>query len=197
MFEAGVGQQIVADRNRAMINKSSYSFGKKELKPENQMHYLTLLKNPTLAQQRFKNETGANLHIGNEFSLVGSFDEGLQYIENWYKQGLMPNDIKHVLIGHGTGSAERGSWAFWNGNEAIGNVFDYINTHIPKGEKVLVNCCEVTPKQYRHLIPKDKPAIGNTTHTEATSTYYHPLKIVQSGRNEIIGGYANGIMTLY
>ncbi len=187
MFEEGVGQQIIADQNRAMINKSSWSFGKKELKPENQMHYLTLLKNPTLAQQRFKSETGANLHIGNNFSLVGNsfgFDEGLQYLENWYKQGLIPNDIKHVLIGHGTGSAEKGSWAFWNGNKAIGNVFDYINTHIPKGEKVLVMTCEGGTNTLA------KPGIGTTV---ATNLLYasNPAKIVKSGDNKIIGHFFN------
>lgn len=115
------------------------------------------------------------------------------------QKGRFPKDVKYVIFGHGKGSSLIASGKDkWHiaGKPEIG-IFDFINKNIPKGEKVIVNCCEVTPKQYKHLIPKDKPAIGYPTNTDASSSYYHPLKIVRSGENRIIGAYANGIATMY
>ena len=115
------------------------------------------------------------------------------------KNGQFPKDIKYVIFGHGSGSSlvKNGPDKWHVGYKPEVGIFDFIDKNVPKGEKVIVNCCEVTPKQYRHLIPKDKPAIGYQTNTEATSSYYHPIKIVRSGENRIIGGYANGITTMY
>ena len=69
----------------------------------------------------------------------------------------------------------------------VDKIFDFIEQNIPYGNKVLVNCCEETPKSLRYLIPKNKPAIGNSTYTDATSSYRHPLKIVESGK--LVVGY--------
>lgn len=165
--------------------------------------YKMMLSKPSHAKvaeacKAFEKETGIKMLMTNphEAYCFGNFANVLL---NDIKSGRFPKDLKYVVFGHGEGTslvaAGKDRWHV-AADPKIG-IFDYINQNIPKGEKVLVNCCETTPKQYRHLIPKDKPAIGNTTYTDASSTYYHPLKIVQSGRNEIIGGYANGIMTLY
>ena len=120
-------------------------------------------------------------------------------ILNDIKKGKFPKDIKYVIFGHGSGTSlaktDENAWHV-AGNPKV-KIFDFIEQNIPYGNKVLVNCCEETPKSLRYLIPKNKPAIGNSTYTDATSSYRHPLKIVESGKREIIGGYANGITTLY
>lgn len=146
----------------------------------------------------FEKETGIKMLMTNPHDAY-CFGDFANVLLKDIKSGRLPKDLKYVVFGHGEGTslvaAGKDRWHV-AADSKIG-IFDYINKNVPKGEKVLVNCCETTPKQYRHLLPKDKPAIGNPTHTDASSSYYHPLKIVQSGRNEIIGGYANGIMTLY
>ena len=146
----------------------------------------------------FEKATGIKMMMTNPHDAY-CFGDFANVILRDMKNGRFPKDLKYVIFGHGEGSSLVASGKDrWHvlADSNVG-IFDYINKNVPKGEKVLVNCCETTPKQYKHLLPKDKPAIGNPTHTDASSSYYHPLKIVQSGRNEIIGGYANGIMTLY
>lgn len=148
--------------------------------------------------QKFKKETGVQLLMIDTKDAY-SFSNFANVLLKDMKSGVYPKDLKYVVFGHGTGSSlVKNGKDRWHalGNPAVG-IFEYINKHIPKGEKVLVNCCESTPKVFKHLIPKDKPAIGSFTYTDSTSSYYHPLKIVESGVNKIIGGYANGIMTLY
>ncbi len=146
----------------------------------------------------FEKETGLKLLMTSPKDAY-CFNEFGNVLLRDIKEGRYPKDLKYVVFGHGEGSSLINSGKDkWHvlADSNIG-IFDFINKNIPKGEKVLVNCCETTPKQYKHLLPKEKPAIGYPTNTDASSTYYYPLKIVQSGRNEIIGGYANGIMTLY
>ena len=178
------GANILAEQNKAMLVKPKLNFGKptQHINPYSRM----LSSDIQGAQRRFATETGATLHIGNEHALVGydfGFEEGLLNLENWYKQGLIPKDIKHVLIGHGMGSAEMGSWVFWNGS-AKGNVFNYINSHIPYGEKVLVLTCEGGTNTMAH------PGIGASV---ATNLMYasSPAKIVKAGENKIIGHFYN------
>ncbi len=148
--------------------------------------------------QKFQKETGVRLFMVDTKD-AHCFSDFANILLRDMKKGVYPKDLKYVVFGHGTGSSvvQSGSDS-WRalGNRSIG-IFDYINKHIPQGEKVLVNCCELTPKSLKSLLPKDKPAIGYPTYTDASSSYYHPLKIVESGANKIIGGYANGIMTLY
>lgn len=146
----------------------------------------------------FKNETGINMHMLDKTQAY-CFGDFANVLLRDIKNNKFPKDIKHIVFGHGLGTSilkdGKDSWHAAFKPEI--KIFDFIEQNIPKGEKVLVNCCEGTPKNLKHLLPKDKPAIGYTTYTDASSTYYHPLKIVESGKSEIIGGYANGIMTLY
>lgn len=148
--------------------------------------------------KEFEKETGVKIMMTNPVDAY-CFADFANVLLRDMKKGRFPKELKYVIFGHGDGSSliQTGKDKWHVLAEPNVGIFEYIGKNVPKGEKVLVNCCEVTPKEYRHLIPKNKPAIGNPTHTEATSSYYNPLKIVQSGRNEIIGGYANGIMTLY
>lgn len=146
----------------------------------------------------FKQKTGINMYLIDKTQSYCFNDFGnvlLRDIQN----KKFPKDIKYIVFGHGMGTSivKEGKDAWHAAFKPEIKIFDFIEQNIPQGEKVLVNCCEVTPKQFKHLLPKDKPAIGYTTYTDASSSYYHPLKIVESGKKQIIGGYANGIMTLY
>ena len=178
------GATILAEQNKAMLTRPKLNFGKPT--PHPNPYSRMLITDVNGAKQRFATETGSTLHIGNNHSLVGydfGFEEGLLNLENWYKQGLMPNDIKHVLIGHGMGSSEMGSWVFWNGG-AKGNVFEYINRYVPNGEKVLVLTCEGGTNTIA------RPGIGASV---ATNLMYasNPAKIVKAGENKIIGHFFN------
>ena len=162
-----------------------------------------MFSNPTEKEvqkvcNEFEKETGIKMFMVHP-SGAYSFNDFGNVLMNEIKKQRFPKDIKYVIFGHGEGSSlvqsGKNRWRA-EGDSNIG-IFDFINNKIPKGEKVLVNCCEQTPKEIKHLIPKDKPAIGYPVNTDGSSSYRYPLKIVQSGRNEIIGGWANGIMTLY
>ena len=146
----------------------------------------------------FTKETGIKL-IMTDTSEAYCFSSFANILLRDIKNGRFPKDIKYVIFGHGSGTSlvKTGDDA-WHvaGNPKI-KIFDFIEQNVPKGNKVLVNSCEITPKQYQHLIPKDKPAIGYPTCTDASSSYDYPLKIVESGKRQIIGGYANGIATIY
>ena len=146
----------------------------------------------------FKQETGITMHMVDKTQAY-CFGDFANVLLQDIHAGKFPKDIKHVVFGHGMGtSVLKDGEHVWHAtfNPKI-KIFDFIEQNVPPGEKVLVNCCEVTPKELKSLLPKDKPAIGYTTYTDASSTYHHPLKIVESGNRQIVGGYANGIMTLY
>ena len=150
-------------------------------------------KRAQLACNIFERETGLKMfmtHPGEAYS----FQNNCWILADMIKRGDFPDDIKYVIIGHGSGSTVNGTWHVAKAPEI--KIFDFINEHVPKGEKVLVNCCEETPKEFKHLIPKDKPGIGNVA-SEFYDSYSYPAKIVESGRNEIIGAFANGIATYY
>lgn len=104
----------------------------------------------------------------------------LAVMEYSYKHSWLPNDIKHIVLGHGYGSSIEGSWSF-NGDYEVYGVFNYINNNIPKGEKAIVMCCEAYGK-----VP-NKNAIG--TLVRGCGTQKEPAKIVISGNNKIIGEF--------
>lgn len=146
----------------------------------------------------FERETGIKMIMTNPEGAV-SFNTNANTIIRDLREGRFPKDIKYVVFGHGSGTVLNDTWHVMADPKV--KILDFIDTHVPKGEKVLVQCCESTPKELRHLIPKDKPAIGKYA-TEMYSTYKHPAKIVRSGDklpsyNRIIGGYGNGIATYY
>lgn len=147
---------------------------------------------------KFEKATGVKM-IMTDTHEAHSFCELENVFMRDIRKGRFPKDIKYIIFGHGAGSSlvQTGADRWHVGHKPEIGIFDFIKQHVPKGEKVIVNCCEVTPKKYRHLIPKNKPAIGFETSTDASSSYYHPLKIVRSGEDRIIGAYANGIATMY
>jgi hypothetical protein len=105
----------------------------------------------------FTKATGIKMFMTNPGG-AESFCTNATILMHDIEKGRFPKDIKYVIIGHGDGTTINGTWhVAYDPNIKI---FDFIKEHIPKGEKVLVNCCEETPKELRHLIPKDKPAIG-------------------------------------
>ena len=53
------------------------------------------------------------------------------------RPGSMPTGINHIVIGHAGGSGR--DWTFL-GNK--GKVSDYVNKHVPEGEKVWVLACD-------------------------------------------------------
>lgn len=144
------------------------------------------------AKVLLKEKTGLNLHIACSDELL-SFAQTPGKVIKYIDKGKFPKEIKHVLLGHGTGSTIDDTWVISGTNE---KVFDYINRNIPKGEKALVCCCEETPKKLLQLLPKGKAGIGHVVHTEL-STASRPAKIVESGRNEIIGDFAKGQVHYY
>ena len=123
-----------------------------------------------------------------------SFNTNANILIRDIKKGYFPKDIKYVVIGHGEGTILNDTWHVAYDPEV--KIFDFIEKNIPKGEMVLVNCCETTPKELKHLIPKNKPAIGKVA-GEFSSSYKNPAKVVISGIRDIVGGYANGFLTLY
>ena len=141
----------------------------------------------------FEEETGIKMLMTNPGG-AQSFSTNANILIRDIKKGRFPKDIKYVVIGHGEGTTLNNTWHVAYDSNI--DIFDYIEKNIPKGEMVLVNCCETTPKELKHLIPQNKPAIGKVA-GEFSSSYKHPAKIVISGTREIAGGYANGFLTLY
>lgn len=111
------------------------------------------------------------------------------------KKGYFPKNVKYFITGHGGGTVLNNNWHVEYNNKV--SIFDFIEQNVPKGEMVIVNCCEHTPPNLKSLIPKEKPAIGNPCIENMGSSYHNPAKVVISGRREIIGGYGNGFLTLY
>ena len=127
----------------------------------------------------FEKETGIKMYMTSPKEAY-CFQDFANVILQDIEKGNFPKEIKHIIFGHGTGTSlkQEGVEAWHVADKTQRKIFSIINEEVPKkGELVLVNCCEETPKRLRHLIPKDKPAIGNTTITDSSSTYYHPLKI--------------------
>lgn len=123
----------------------------------------------------FKKHTGIELHCADSYNIkdfISFFMETMRY--NNY-QNLSP-DIRHIVIGHGIGNVEGGiRWQF-EGNH-IG-VFDYINSSIPRGEKVLAVVCSSKPL--------DRPDLLGAV-TANLRDPEKPGKIIVSGENKIIG----------
>lgn len=107
-------------------------------------------------------------------------------IDRLLKWGI-PKDFKGVLIGHGEGSFEKGTWRFCETGQ---NVMEYLSKMFKKGEKVLVLTCETA-----NNATTKAPGIGNTV-IETLDNPMHPAKIVEIGKG-IIGDFVNGIATYY
>lgn len=148
--------------------------------------------NIELAKDIFVKRTGMNLHVASPDGLQ-SFAQTPAKIIRYLDKGMFPKEIKHAILGHGTGSTVNDSWVVSGTGE---KVFDFIRREIPKGERALVCCCEETPKPLLSLLNKNKKGVGRVVHTEL-GTASRPAKIVESGRDEIIGDFARGKATYY
>ena len=180
------GATILAEQNKA-----TFSFGKKTADAIYNEYLLQSIPDITRARKEFFNATGLQLHCPTTTDL-SAFTGGLQNLENALKgvgrincntpldavKIILPQDVKHVLIGHGIGSSATNNWCFYENGI---NVFEYINK-LPKGEKVIVMTCETGTQN------STKRAIGGEVSTLLTDGR-NPAKIVEAGKNEIIGEF--------
>ncbi len=132
-----------------------------------------------LVQQSFYQKTGAQLHLDPSRIGLRAMANGLTRLEEWYKLGKMPSDLKHVVIGHGTGYSIDNSWMMKYSNK---NTFQFINEVVPQGEKCIALICEDAPSSWR----AETPGIGHPVYSNLDMPYY-PGKIVISGQNKIVG----------
>ena len=157
-----------------------------------------MCSNPTAEDAKracdiFEKETGIKMLMTHP-GYARSFASNARILIHDVERRDFPKDVKYVVIGHGDGTVLNDTWHVLYEPET--KIFDFIDKNIPKGELAIVNCCEVTPNELKHLIPKDKPAIGKVA-GEFRDSYHHLAKVVRSGSHEIIGAYGNGIMTMY
>lgn len=182
------GATILAEQNKA-----SFSFGKKTVDALYNEYLMQTTPNIAGTRRKFFEATKLQLHCPTTMDL-SAFTGGLQNLENAIKgigkincntpqdavKMILPKDVKHVLIGHGVGSAATNNWCFYENGI---NVFEYINKlKLPKGEKFIVMTCETGTQN------ATKRAIGGEVSTLLTDTK-NPAKIVEVGRNEIIGEF--------
>lgn len=136
------------------------------------------------ACENFHTQTnGVRLHAPCHKNLATSikdpFGGNCIQLEDAFRRGVIPDQyrLKHVLIGHGMGSSINCDWVICGTNH---KVFDYIDRFVPKGERVIVTCCETYG-----TVP-GKNAIGTSVMGPLLDRL-HPAKIVESGRHEVIG----------
>lgn len=215
-FEEGVGANIVAEQNKARITirpkpeqhtipaeqvPRTGAMVTRNTASSNPFHILLKDCTPAKARQAeelFFRETEGTLRLHcptiweltyNQYSGYGGFDNGLENLVRWYKEGKLQDfekyGIKHIIIGHGEGSLATGNWHF-PGSPTRERVMDYISRTIPDGERAIVMCCEHAPKEtfkYRRCAGKE---------VDTSLIYWtNPAKIVESGKNEIIGQFYN------
>lgn len=123
----------------------------------------------------FKQHTGINLYCPEPHD-IGAFEAFFDLIFNGKFCRRLDSEIKHIIIGHGTGSSVDGSWRFLGTSRSV---FDFIENNIPKGEKVLLITCE----EAQNAI---KPGLGTPVNI-ALLDRAEPGKVVESGKRAIIG----------
>lgn len=203
-FEEGLGTNIIAEQNRAMVNArqqvqtlrttNTIRIGRPTSQACISPHasdyqrlcspHMTLTEAEELSRL-FYEDTGLILHCPTNRTHL--FSIALNSIYSAVKQGTFPKDIKHVLIGHGMGSSKAKTWAMEGlslKNGEVVEVIPYINKSIPKGEKVLVCSCE--SRGLGQIA--GKPGIGNEVEL-SLECEGEPGKVVRSGIDRIIGHY--------
>ena len=199
-FEGGVGANIVAEQNRALIasrprTTHHMTIGQPSGGYTSPYHddYLRLCGSGSVEitpekalelQQKFLDETGLILHV--PASRTSGFSIALDSICTAVHEGTFPKDIKHVLIGHGYGSSQAKTWALEGRGLKDGKpveILPYISENIPKGEKVLVCSCESPVGKIA-----GKPGIGDEV-ILSLGDADAPGKVVRSGIDRIIGQY--------
>jgi len=82
-----------------------------------------------------------------------------------FSNEILPNDIKHVVIGHGQGEAS-GDWRFVDTNESVK---DFIRANVPDGQKALCVVCSAEELGQFAFIPKNKVAVVKGAGVEVAS----------------------------
>ena len=132
---------------------------------------------------------GLTLHCSGN---VESFDIMLGTIVNEVRNKRFPKEIKHVIIGHGTGNIHNKTWT-----TADEPVFQFIkrNNKIKDGDLILVGCCEQGGQRVL-----GKPAYGREVELDLDIIHTNrgPAKIVCAGEEELCGHYSiNDGLVLY
>ena len=130
----------------------------------------------------------------NEQVLIGrDFNKTLSAIADEVKNGKFPKEIKHIMIGHGSGNVATKNWV-----TSEGSVLKYINTNnnMEKGDLVLVACCEDGLGAWS----PDFPGRGLPVELVPCDRFKNdagrgPAKIVRRGEEIICGDYSltNGL----
>lgn len=167
------GLDLLSEQNRMLVNDTRLN---RTSLPKVYRYTLNTSKLQRECEY-FEQITGAKLHVPSAQAVDYKFANACTLLENMAREGNFPKDIKHVLIGHGMGSSVNGDWQIINGG---GYVHNYINRNIQKGEKVLVLSCENGSKV------SGKYGIGDEVELSLMNMN-KPAKIVESGKNEIIG----------
>lgn len=191
-FEEGLGANIIAEQNRSLVHQSRMQVGTCYYSPPSNIYEELLRSNsPTKYEQVkeiFHDRTGLEAHlIGDRLTITSTYNQEsnlagdyvLETIEKWKKMGWIPDDIGHVVIGHGTGSSVDNTWRFCDTWE---NVFDYAERTMKDGKKAIVFTCET---EGVNTIP-GKISVGHIVDSSFLSENLPP-KIIKPGIREIIG----------
>lgn len=141
--------------------------------------------------EEFKKDTGIELHCPDNYDLR-AFDESLISVMTLKKRKQLPEEIKHLIIGHGTGASIDGTWRFQASGE---NVFNYINKtpSIKKGDTILLATCE------EGAAVNGMPGLGQHAVTPFFESYTPDGtlltggKIVKAGENKIYGYFTTNL----
>ncbi len=212
-FEKGVGTDILAEQNRTMLvnhrnatsqvnsaranpasNPKSISIKGATAQPEftrkfaelcNKNHGEITPEDIAELQKVFRKETGLTLHC---FGNIRDFNKTLSAIADEVKNGKFPKEIKHIMIGHGSGNVATKNWV-----TSEGSVLKYINTNkkMEKGDLVLVACCEDglgtwSPDFPGRGLPVELVPCGRFKNDAGRG----PAKIVRRGEEIICGDYS-------
>ena len=118
----------------------------------------------------------------------GNFNIALSAISDAAKSQTFPKEIKHVMIGHGSGRAET-EWITAGRGKPI-NILEYINSNkdIKAGDMVLVTCCE-TGGILNPLRPGKGLPVDLSLTTLIPDSIGGPAKIVIAGQNKVGGHF--------
>lgn len=190
--DEAVGQSALAEQNKVLFKigskKSITNFSPlcsiEKVSLTSDISHIEPLENINRVCNKFKEDTGLDLYFPDNWNLSG-MNNSIDLLKTLIKNGKFPKDIKHIVMSHGKGASLNNTWVF-EANEK--NVFSWINENIPEGEKCLAAVCEQTSDP--RFIIKNKPGLG-TKVRNLFSDPKEPGKIVESGKNEIIGYYIN------
>lgn len=179
---AELNKAIIIGKKRPLIKGYSELCDMAHPKLTSDMNTLEPLQNIEAFCRDFKARTGLELHIPDNHNLsTPGMNEIADFVLLGMNKGTFPADIKHVVMSHGRGLSTNGTWVFFNNGKSVPQ---WINTHIPRGEKCLVAVCESGNTSLNRL----RPGIGNEVQN-SFNIPDKPAKLMRSGDNNIIGHY--------